>query len=140
MISKLSRRSSARKSVVANCATSLILFGQIETTLSRAKTIQPYIEKILTCARAQTLSSRRVVAKRLNNDLAVAKVFNIIVHNMSQRKSGFTSIYSTRNRHGDGAPCVLIALNKELFNVKDDLYDKSSQVSQLKKPIKKSVK
>jgi len=137
MISKLSRRSDARKSLIANCATSLILFGQVETTVSRAKTVQPYVEKILTCARKQTLSSRREVTKKLSDSLAVAKIFDIMVQNMATRTSGFTSIYHTRNRHGDGAPCAILSLNKELLNVADSKEVKiNSKVSQGTQQIK----
>lgn len=133
MISKLSRRSDARRHVVANCATSLVLFGQIETTISRAKTVQPYIEKILTLAQKGTLSARREVSRRLSDDKAVAKIFDIMVENMSLRKSGYTNIIKTKKRHGDGAPCALITLNKELFNVQET--SQNSNVENTKKPI-----
>lgn len=120
MGSKLSRRSDARNHVIANCATSLVLFGQIETTLPRAKTVQPYVEKLLTLAKKETLSSRREVARRLRDDHAVAKIFDIMVHNMTDRSSGFTSIYTTRNRHGDGALCAILSINKELFSIQEN--------------------
>lgn len=116
MKSKLGRKADARQIVVANMATSLILFGKIETTLSKAKTLRPYTEKMINTARSGTLSAKRKVARQLLDKKAVAKIFDIIVPNLT-KSSGFISLYKVNNRTGDGAKRAIIKLDEVLITI-----------------------
>jgi len=56
-----------RKAMLRNLAAGLFEHGQIETTISRAKAVQPMIEKIITIAKRGTLSSRRLITSKLTD-------------------------------------------------------------------------
>ena len=56
-----------RKAMLRNLAAGLFEHGQIETTISRAKAVQPMIEKIITIAKKGTFSSRRLITSRLTD-------------------------------------------------------------------------
>lgn len=56
-----------RKALMRNLAAGLFEHGQIETTLTRAKAVQPLVEKIITIAKQGTLSARRQIERKLND-------------------------------------------------------------------------
>ena len=65
---KLGRTRSHREAMLRNMAASLFEHGQIATTLPKAKTLQPFVEKIITLAKRGDLHSRRLVAKKLGRN------------------------------------------------------------------------
>lgn len=62
---KLGRTSTHRLATLRNLACSLFEHGQITTTIPRAKTVQPFVEKIITTAKKGGLPARRQVVARL---------------------------------------------------------------------------
>ncbi len=56
-----------RRAMIRNLAAGLFEHGQIETTLPKAKMVQPFIEKLITTAKQKTLASRRAISARLND-------------------------------------------------------------------------
>ena len=56
---KLNRTTSHRKSLLMNLSNSLIKHEQITTTLSKAKELRPFVEKIITLGKKGDLVSRR---------------------------------------------------------------------------------
>lgn len=65
---KLNRTRSHRTAMMRNMAASLFEHGQIVTTLPKAKTIQPFVEKIITKAKQGDLHARRRVIQMLGRD------------------------------------------------------------------------
>lgn len=65
---KLGRTSSHRQAMLRNMATSLFQYGQITTTVQKAKTLQPFVEKIVTLAKRGDLHARRLVVAKLGGD------------------------------------------------------------------------
>lgn len=63
----LSRTPSHFKAMRRNLAQSLFQYGQVETTLAKAKSARPFVEKLITLAGKGTLESRRRVAALLND-------------------------------------------------------------------------
>lgn len=124
MPSKLSRKSQPRDILVANLATSLVLHGEIKTTLAKAKLVQTYVEKIFTKVLDNSLASKRSVGVKLKDKLAVAKLFNLAQKNISEMsRSGYSSIYKLTTRRGDGATIALIKLNKKVFDLTKEKPD-----------------
>ncbi len=115
MISKLGRTRDHRRQVVANLATSLILHEKITTTLAKAKTVLPTVDKMFTTAKKDNLLARRSLNNILNDRKAVAKVFNEGLPNIKNISSGFASIYKIAPRKGDGAPMAIVQLNENIF-------------------------
>jgi len=64
---QLSRTSEHRRAMLRNLAAGLFEHGQIETTLPKAKAVQPYIEKIITIAKKGTFTARRQIEARLTD-------------------------------------------------------------------------
>ncbi len=56
-----------RKAMLRNLAAGLFEHGQVETTIQKAKAVQPMVEKIITIAKKGGLSSRRLIARKLND-------------------------------------------------------------------------
>lgn len=63
----LSRTPAHLKAMRRNMAQSLFQHGQIETTLSKAKEVQPFAERLITLARKGTLQNRQRVAALLGD-------------------------------------------------------------------------
>ena len=65
---RLGRTTAHRASTLRNLALGLFQHGQITTTVPKAKTLQPFVEKIITDAKDGTLASRRRVIAKLGGD------------------------------------------------------------------------
>lgn len=68
---KLGRDTEHRRAMWRNMAISLFTHGQITTTLPKAKSIKPFVEKLITEARKGTLTARRNVIKELGDPILV---------------------------------------------------------------------
>lgn len=68
---KLGRDTEHRKALRRNLAIALFTHGQITTTLPKAKSVQPFIEKLITTARRGDLTARRRVVKAIGNPILV---------------------------------------------------------------------
>jgi large subunit ribosomal protein L17 len=56
-----------RRAMLRNLAAGLFEHGQIETTITRAKAVQPLVEKIITLAKQGTFRARRLIERKLND-------------------------------------------------------------------------
>ena len=56
----------------------LIQHEKIETTVTKAKTVKPYAEKVITKAKKGSLHDRRQVLKMIQDKSVVAKLFEEI--------------------------------------------------------------
>lgn len=65
---RLGRTTSHRLSTLRNLAAGLFEHGQITTTITKAKAVQPFVEKIITAAKKGDLASRRRVIAKLGRD------------------------------------------------------------------------
>jgi len=63
-----------RRAMLRNLAAGLFEHGQIETTLPKAKAVQPFVEKLITMAKRSGLSTRRAIASRINDRAVFAWV------------------------------------------------------------------
>lgn len=64
---QLNRDSEHRTAMLRNLAAGLFEHGEIQTTLPKAKAVQPFVEKIITAAKPGGLHARRKVEKMLND-------------------------------------------------------------------------
>lgn len=109
-INHLSRKSAHRKAMLANMATSLILYKRIETTLAKAKALRTYIEPLITRSKEDTTHSRRVIFSHLQNKEAVTELFRDISVKVANRPGGYTRIIKLDNRLGDNADMCMMEL------------------------------
>jgi large subunit ribosomal protein L17 len=109
-LKKLNRTKSHRAALLQNLAKALIKHGSIETTLPKAKTLRPYVEKMITLAKKSTLHSRRLTASRLRCDDAAKKLVSEVVPLIGDRPGGYTRIVRSGFRYGDNAPMAIIQM------------------------------
>ena len=118
----LGRKSSHRKAMLANMATSLIMHKRIKTTLAKAKALRTYVEPLITRSKDDTTHSRRVVFSYLQNKDAVTELFREVSTKVAERPGGYTRILKLGTRLGDSAEMALIELvdyNPNLIGDKD---------------------
>ena len=107
---RLGGSASQQKHLLSNMAASLIEHGAIKTTDAKAKVLRPYIEKIITKAKAGTVADRRAVLKLIPHKDVVAYLFDELAPKFENREGGYTRIIKLENRSGDNAPMSQISL------------------------------
>jgi large subunit ribosomal protein L17 len=108
---KIGTTPSHRKSLMRNLAVEVIDHGQIKTTHAKCKAIQPFVEKLITIAKEDSVANRRLAFRKLNNHLAVSKLFGEVAPKFKDRNGGYTRILKMADgRVGDNAPMSYIAL------------------------------
>ncbi len=120
-----------RAAMLSNLAASLIEHGRIQTTLTKAKALRPFIEKAITKAKHAAAKSekkdqihlRRLVLSDIRNEDAVTKLFNETYKEFANRNGGYTRIYKLGpQRISDAAELALI----EFVKADDQGYKKSN--------------
>jgi len=130
---KLNRKTSHRIALLKNLSKSLIVNEQIETTLPKAKDLRPFVEKILTMGKSNTLHSKRKVLAYLGDQSLVNKVFDVLAKRYSKRNGGYVRIIKSGFRYGDSAPKAIIELVERDIDAKGKIdKDKSKIKEQLK--------
>ena len=135
----LGRKTNHRKAMWRNLAVSLFTHGQITTTVPKAKSVKPFVEKLIHAAKKGDLASRRRVIAALGGDRLLVRgeddeavdrnsygevrkaprvvkhLFDDIAPRFAQRNGGYTRIVKlARHRIGDGADlCVLQLVRDE---------------------------
>jgi large subunit ribosomal protein L17 len=125
---KLSRNASHRRALFRNLALALFRHERIVTTVAKAKAARPFIEKLITLAKKNTLHSRRLVISRLgtaskaevapenddNDQIILTKLFKEIGPRFATRPGGYTRIIKRHERRlGDAGETAFLELLKE---------------------------
>jgi large subunit ribosomal protein L17 len=121
---------SHRAAMLSNLAVALITHGRIETTLSKAKALRPFVEKVITKAKQAAAQAekkdavhlRRLALKDVRDEDAVTLLFNEKYKDFAERSGGYTRIYKLGpQRISDAAEMALI----EFVKADDPGYKKS---------------
>ena len=107
---KLGRTSDQRKAMLRAMVTYLLENGQIKTTVTRAKEVQPVAEKMITLAKADTLASYRQALAFITKEDVANKLFKEIAPKYAARNGGYTRIVRIGPRRGDAAEMAIIQL------------------------------
>ncbi|MDE0100716.1 MAG: 50S ribosomal protein L17 [Truepera sp.] len=107
---KLNRSSSHRIALARSQATALFRHGRIKTTLTKAKNLQPFVERLITTARGGDLHARRLVARDVHDKEILRTLMDEIAPRYAERNGGYTRIYRLTNRRGDDVQEALIEL------------------------------
>lgn len=106
----LGRDKEQRDALIRGLMIALIEHRRIQTTLTKAKAVQPEMEKLISLARQDTPHSRRIALSRLASKQAMRQLFRFAPTDYADRSSGFTRITKLGQRQGDGATMVQIEL------------------------------
>lgn len=99
---------SHQRKILSNMAASLIQEERVTTTVTRAKMLRPYVEKMVTKARRGDLHARRMVLRKIQNNDAVTKLFDDVGPRYEDRDGGYTRIIKLGPRRGDGTEMAII--------------------------------
>ena len=81
---KLNRTTSHRKALLMNLSNSLIKHEQITTTLSKAKELRPFVEKIITLGKKGDLVSRRKAISILQDQKNTKKFLKLFLKDIKR--------------------------------------------------------
>ncbi|MFK7788726.1 MAG: 50S ribosomal protein L17 [Phycisphaeraceae bacterium] len=132
---KLGRKTNHRRAMFRNMAVALFTHGQITTTVPKAKSLRPFVEKLITMAKKGDLHNRRRAISTLGGDKnmmvsedaegvvrnrfgelqkapkIVKHLFEEIAPRYEDRNGGYTRIIRLgQNRLGDGTDLCVIQL------------------------------
>ncbi|HFD87678.1 50S ribosomal protein L17 [Thiolapillus sp.] len=107
---QLNRNSSHRKAMYRNMAVSLIEHEMIKTTLPKAKELRRVAEPLITLAKQDSVSKRRLAFSRLRDAAAVGKLFGELGPRYQERNGGYLRILKCGYRSGDKAPMAYVEL------------------------------
>ena len=107
---KLGRNSAHRKAMFRNMAASLFRHETIRTTLPKAKELRRVAEPLITLAKQDGTSRRRLAFARLRDDAAVGKLFDELGPRFRDRPGGYLRILKIGYRAGDAAPMAVVQL------------------------------
>ena len=115
---KFGRNADHRKAMLRNLATSVILYGRVETTEAKAKDMRSVVDHLITLGKKGNLAARRQAASYIRNVVAdeeaqqtvLQKLFDEVAPKYAERHGGYTRVIKTGVRRGDAAPMAFIEL------------------------------
>jgi large subunit ribosomal protein L17 len=113
---KLNRVPAHRKALIRNMMTVLFKHERIVTTKAKATEVRRFAEKEITRAKADSVHNRRMVARKIQDEAILAKLFTDIAPRFKERAGGYTRILRLGERKHDAADMVVL----ELVERKDD--------------------
>ena len=107
---KLGRNASHRDAMFRNMVTSLLDQERIVTTVPKAKEARRVAEQMITLGKRGGLPARRQAMAYIRSKSIVAKLFDQLSSQYSERHGGYTRIIRTGTRLGDAAPMAILEL------------------------------
>ena len=115
---KFGRNADHRKAMLRNLATSVIMYGKVETTYAKAMDMRSVVDELITLGKRGDLSARRQAAAFIRNVVAdektqqtvLQKLFSDVAPECADRNGGYTGVVKTGVRKGDAAPMAYIEL------------------------------
>jgi large subunit ribosomal protein L17 len=107
---RLGRNSPHRRAMYRNLAASLLVHETVRTTLPKAKELRRVVEPLITLAKEDGVSRRRLAFDRLRDDAAVGRLFTELGPRFKSRPGGYLRILKTGFRVGDSAPMAIVQL------------------------------
>ena len=107
---KLGRTSDQRKAMLRQLTTDLLEHGKLETTFTRAKELQPVVEKMITLGKKGGLANYRRALSFITKEDVAHKLFNETAPGYAERNGGYTRVTRIGARRGDAAELAVIEL------------------------------
>jgi large subunit ribosomal protein L17 len=124
--------------MLANLASALFEHKRITTTVTKAKRLKPYAERLVTFAKRGDLASRRRVLGLISNKGVVHELFTDIAQAVENRDGGYTRITKIGNRKGDNAPMAVIELVLEPVSAKQAVVAEATQAAAAAAPAEEA--
>ena len=107
---KLGKTSAQRKAMLRQLTTDLLEHGKLETTFTRAKEVQPVVEKMITLGKKGGLANYRRALSFITKEDVAHKLFQEIAPGYAERNGGYTRVTRIGARRGDAAEMAVIEL------------------------------
>jgi large subunit ribosomal protein L17 len=107
---KLGKPTDARMAMLRQLTTDLLSYGQIKTTVTRAKEVAPLAEKMISLAKQNDLAAYRQALSFLTQEDVAKKLFDQIGPKYAERNGGYTRVVRTGFRRGDAAEVAIVEL------------------------------
>ena len=106
---KLGRTTSHRIAMTRNMANSLIEHERIVTTIQKAKTVKPFVEKLVTLGKDPSQHNRRRAFSKLRDKDTIQKLFDVLGPRFQERPGGYCRILKlSKPRLGDNGQRVIL--------------------------------
>lgn len=99
----LGRKKNGYNALMKSLACSLVRDEGIVTTEAKAKELRPFIEKLVTKAKADSVATRRLIVSRLGNKDLSSKLVSTVAPKYKDRDGGYTRITKLPLRQHDAA-------------------------------------
>ena len=132
---RLGVTTSHRKAMMRNLVTSILEHGEIKTTITRAKEMRKYLDKMIGLGKQGTLHARRQALGFINSKDVVAKLFEEYGPLYAERNGGYSRIFRLGNRLGDNAQLALIQLVDLDQSEKVEKEEKSETIKEVKSEL-----
>ncbi len=123
---KLGKDAKHRQAILRNLTRALLTRERVLTTITKAKQLKPFAEKIITRAKQDTLHNRRLLYSELDNSKLLVKLFEDIAKRYAKRAGGYTRLIKVGMRKGDGSEMCYLELTPELLTKVSTQADKPS--------------
>lgn len=138
---KFSRTKNERKHLFAGLVRSLLVIGSMKTTVTKAKAVQPIVEKLVTKAKRGKEGDRRSIMTFIADANVADQLLSDAKTRFGRRTSGFTRIVRLGKRLGDAAEEALLQFVDEKVVVEviapKKEEKKSTKAVGVKEPAKK---
>ena len=106
---KFGRVRRQRTALLRALAQALIVHGKIRTTEAKAKELRPFIEKLITKGKTNTVATHRLIVARLGGrKQTTKKLIEGVAPQYENRDGGYTRITKLPPRLGDGSKMAVI--------------------------------
>lgn len=100
------------KATLISLAKNLLIYQSIKTTKIRAKAARPFVEKLISLAKKNTLAAKRQAYALLGEHGLVKSLFDDIGIRFKDTGGGYTRIILAEKRRGDDAQMAILELTK----------------------------
>jgi len=107
---RLDRTTEHRTAMLRNMVTSLFRHERITTTISKAKELKRYADKMVTLAKKGTAHHRRIANRDVRDVEVLNKLFGALAGRFKARPGGYTRVVRVGRRAGDNAQLAVIEL------------------------------
>lgn len=128
----LGRNTKTRYQLFRSLAVNVIEKGKVVTTISKAKAVQPFLERLVTKAKVNKIGIQRLALAELgNNQKAWYVLVNKIAAVFKDTLGGYTKIIKIGTRPGDNATKALLTWSKEID--KEEVKEVKENVTEAEK-------
>ena len=120
---KLGRNTSHRRALLRNLVTSIIVNDRVHTTITKAKAVRPFVEKIISLGKYGSVLARRQALSFMLTPDSVDRLFATVAPRYAERPGGYSRIIRTGPRQGDASEMAFI----ELLGAENDLNAKAQK-------------